>query len=541
MSLKTIQLTISNTDFPIDVSGYTPEENTFLLKMGIKCLEESKKYALSLSQEEIYEKIKQESRQEIEVLENTILIEKGMVKKAEEYTKQMYQNQIDRLETRVETLLKQIKGYECENDAKMQIEIKRIQDKCELLLLEKDKQNQLNRESFEKAIHLQKYKSMKERGTDGEDEFADLAETFQDFPGYRIENMSKQGHKGDFHLFFEDFNVLVDLKKYTVNVNKKEIDKIEMDLQTNEHMNYAWLISLNSDIHGWNRFPIMYKWIMSVKGAKCIFFINNLLENKDPKNTLRTIWSISNEFHKLNRNVDKEDDELQKYKDRDVLLYKHMKNMQERGNEMRRSLIVSSNIVKQMDTEIIEMMSILSNEIMTKEYDKYQTIHQWFENHIEYIGGEEKVSSLEIWTQFKRINKEYIAENKITVDIFKEIIKRMIDSSKYIERSKKGSFDLIGFKIKQENISIEIVESVKKIKSIKPYFDKEKDADIIEQYNENDIIQISENVGIRPWEVVSVLVRNKIIQSRGEARGYDLYKKTDEYKNKLKMDCDELS
>ena len=92
MSLKIIQLTISNTDVPIDVSGYTSEENTFLLKMGIKCLEESKKYALSLSQEEIYEKIKQESRQEIEVLENTILIEKGMVKKAEEYTKQMYQN-----------------------------------------------------------------------------------------------------------------------------------------------------------------------------------------------------------------------------------------------------------------------------------------------------------------------------------------------------------------------------------------------------------------------------------------------------------------
>ena len=139
------------------------------------------------------------------------------------------------------------------------------------------------------------------------------------------------------------------------------------------------------------------------------------------------------------------------------------------------------------------------------------------------------------------MNKEYIAENKITVDIFKEIIKRMIDSSKYIERSKKGSFDLIGFKIKQENISIEIVESAKKIKSIKPYFDKDMDTDIINQYNENDIMKISENVGIRPWEVVSVLVRNKIIQSRGEARGYDLYKKTDEYKNKLKTDCDELT
>lgn len=539
MSLKIIQLTISNTDVPIDVSVYTPEENTFLLKMGIKCLEESKKYAVSLSQEEIYEKIKQESREDIRVLENTILLEKELGKKTEEYTKRIYQTQIDRLETRVETLLQQIKGYECENDEKIQVEVKRVQEKCELLLFEKDKQNQLNRESFEKAIHLHKYKSMKERGTDGEDEFADLADTFRDFPGYRIENMSKQGHKGDFHLFFEEFTVLVDLKKYTVNVNKKEIDKIEMDLQTNDHMDYAWLISLNSEIHGWNRFSIMYKWIITEKGPKCIFFVNNLLENKDPKNILRNIWAISNEFQKLTRKEDRSgDDALQKYKDRDVFLHKHVKNMQERANEMRRNLIVSTNILKQMDAEIIEIMSVLSNEIMSNEYDKYQTINQWFESHIEYVGNEYKVSSLDIWTHFKRMNKEYIVENKITIDIFKDIIKRMIDSSKYMERSKKGSFDLIGFKIKQENISIEIVESVKS-KKIKPYFDKERDEIIIGQYNEMDIIEIGENIGIRPWEVVSVLVRYKIIQSRGEARGYDRYKQTDEYKNKLATNCHE--
>jgi len=535
MSLKTIHLTICEEIDHLHLSDFTPEETTFLLKMGVKCLEESKKYALSLSHEEIYEKIKRESEEDIHKLENAILIEKEMVKKSEEYTRRIYQSQIERLETRVENLMKQIKGYECESDAKTQIEIRRVQEKCDLLLLEKDRQNQLNRESFEKAIHLHKYKSMKERGTDGEDEFADLSETFRDFSGYRIENMSKQGHKGDFHLFFEEFNVLVDLKKYTVHVNKKEIDKIEMDLQTNDHMNYAWLISLNSDIHGWNRFPIMYKWIMSDKGPKCIFFVNNLLENKDPKNMLRNIWGICNEFHKLNRKVDKEDDELQKYKDRDVSLHKHVKNMQERANEMRRNLVVSSNILKQMDVELIEMMSVLSNEIMTKEYNKYQTIHQWFEKHVEYIGGEDKVSSLDIWTHFKRMNKEYTIENKITVDIFKEIVKRMIDSSKYVERSKKGSFDLIGFKIIQENISIEIIETIKPVKfrSIKPYFDKEKDEMILEQYHTNDIMEISENVDVRPWEVVSVLLRHKTIQSRGEARGYDLYKETDEYKNKI--------
>ena len=35
---------------------------------------------------------------------------------------------------------------------------------------------------------------------------------------------------------------------------------------------------------------------------------------------------------------------------------------------------------------------------------------------------------------------------------------------------------------------------------------------------------------IRPWEVVSLLIRHKIIIKRCEARGYDIYKETDEYK-----------
>jgi hypothetical protein len=38
---------------------------------------------------------------------------------------------------------------------------------------------------------------------------------------------------------------------------------------------------------------------------------------------------------------------------------------------------------------------------------------------------------------------------------------------------------------------------------------------------------------IRPWQIVSLLMRYKIINKRDEARGYDLYKETEEYKSKL--------
>ena len=68
---------------------------------------------------------------------------------------------------------------------------------------------------------------------------------------FKIENKAKQSHKGDFHLFFKDFNVLVDSKNYTTSISKKEIVKIESDLNTNSNMNFAWLVSLNSNILTW--------------------------------------------------------------------------------------------------------------------------------------------------------------------------------------------------------------------------------------------------------------------------------------------------
>ena len=35
------------------------------------------------------------------------------------------------------------------------------------------------------------------------------------------------------------------------------------------------------------------------------------------------------------------------------------------------------------------------------------------------------------------------------------------------------------------------------------------------------------------WQVISILCKNKIIAKRSDARGYDLYKETDEYKSKI--------
>ena len=44
---------------------------------------------------------------------------------------------------------------------------------------------------------------------------------------------------------------------------------------------------------------------------------------------------------------------------------------------------------------------------------------------------------------------------------------------------------------------------------------------------------ISTMNNILPWQVVSLLIQYKVISKRVEARGYDKYKETEEYKSKI--------
>jgi hypothetical protein len=477
----------------------------------------------------------------------------------------MYETQLDQLNKKFENALSQIEIYKQGNSFSLNEELNKVKEKYELLLEEKDRQNQLNREVFDKAeklINKTSNKSSISIGDDGEQIFGTLADTFKDFAGYKIENKAKQCHKGDFHLFFKDFNVLVDSKNYSGSVQKKEIIKIESDLTINDNMNFAWMVSLNSNICDYNRFPIMTKWITTDVGVKCILFINNLLEHKDPRNILRQAWSMCEDFYKLTKSVDKEDGELEEYREQNLLYKKHIEKLQERAAELRRSVNTSFNILKHIDNDILEMLSLMSDKIVNEKFTLSNKIKEWWDDNIEYINDDSKLISTEIWSKFKKDNKEYVGENKITIESFKSDITSLVSSSNYIEKS-RNIIEFIGFKWKQieikpieikqieikpienlviENVVIEKKEKsvkkekpVKKEKSIEFYFDEEKDKKILEEYDdiENDIINISLINDIRPWQIVSLLMRYKVISKRDESRGYDKYKDTEEYKNKL--------
>lgn len=546
--MKIVNITIPD-DKIIDISGFSLEENYMMLKIGSECLLEGRKAVAGLTQKDIYNKIKEETRGEVQRLELDILVEREMKVKMEEQIKNMYENMLEKMRSQIETMSVQIKSYELQNKDLIKAEVDKAKEKFDLILDEKDKQNRLNREVFDKAEKLISKTIVKTSiaiGDDGEQIFESLSDTFKDFAGYKIENKAKQGHKGDFHLFFKDFNILVDSKNYSGSVQKKEVIKIETDLTTNENMKFAWMVSLNSNISDYNRFPIMTKWITTDVGVKCILFINNLLDHKEPRNILRQAWAICEDFHRLTKSVDKEDGDLEKYIERNLKQKKQIENLQDRAAELRRGINILNNTLRHIDNDIIEMLSLVSDEFVNDKLALNDKINSWWDSNIEFSNDDSKLTSTEIWTKFKKENKEYIGENKITIELFKEKITCIVNIANYVEKTKKGVIEFIGFKFKEvkvkpiDNLVIENIVIEKKPKSApKPkskfYFSEEEDNKILKDYEDenNNIMTISTSNNILPWQVVSLLIQYKVISKRGEARGYDIYKETEEYKSKI--------
>jgi hypothetical protein len=423
-----------------------------------------------------------------------------------------------------------------------------------MLLQEKEKRLVRMTENYEEFLKQNK-KSSKNLGDEGEDNFYLLSDTFKDFIGYKLEKKSHQGHKGDFHLFFNEFNVLVDLKNYTGTVQKKELEKIEHDLLINDTMDFAWLISYDSNVSEWNRFPIMYKWLLNDVGiVKCIVIVNNLNANGNPIDILRNLWSITYELHKIvnKTKIDQGDRDIKELKEREYNVLQKIKTAQKRMVEMKRCATSISQTTKDIENDILDAISLLSNEIVKNVFDKNSKIQTWWNEKIEFSESvDDKLTSSEIWLRFRKDNKEYIDENNMTIEDLKNYVKNYIDFDNYVEKSKKGSIELVGFVFKKEivvgeklDVELTIPDVIDNKKPSKKKYYQEKfgivineevDSKIVNIYNTSDIdiIKIAKENDIMVWQVISILSKNKIIAKRSDARGYDLYKETDEYKSKI--------
>jgi len=462
---KVIHLTIpDNENVPNIIATFTPEENYLMLKIGSECLKEGRNAAIGLSQKEIYQKIKDETKEEVERLELDIVIQKEITKKMEEKISKMYESQVEKLEKQIEILSNQLNEHKNNNTNLVDKEVGKVREKYDLLLQEKDKQVDKMSENYEKML-IQSHRSTSHKGSDGEKTFSEYAETFIDFKGFNIIDKHTQGGEGDFHLHFEEFNVLADAKNYKKKVPIDQREKIKKDLIKNEHITFAWLVSLNTSIDKYDKSPIMYEWIST---TQCIVYINNLSSFEDPKKILRIVWFTCKELHKFTKDDHFDESELTEIKNKNYKMMDKIKSVRKTIREINTSMNTTRNLIQVMDDELRGILEAETNNIVSSNISLFD---DWWEQNIEVTNDEIIVSSSALWIDFKQENKMMINEMNITGDKFKNYLKSKVPLSSIQLRNKSvnAAFDIKGIRLKvtekvyeNEKIELELNEEVLK-------------------------------------------------------------------------------
>jgi len=444
MSLRIINITIPADELVPDIiSTFTPEENLLMLKIGSNCLKEGRQAVAGLTQKEIYNKIKDESKSEIEKLELDLLVEKELKNRNSEDITKMYQKQMDDMKIQLKEMSHKIFKYELDNADIDKKAAYKAYEKYDMLLQDKDKQLNKLGETYEKLL-VQSHKSTSHKGKEGEQLFEDYANTFIDFKGFEIIDKHTQGGDGDFHMRFEEFDVLVDAKNYKKGVSANQREKIKNDLIKNEHIPFAWLVSLNTTIDKFDKSMIMYEWINT---RQCIVYINNLAQNDDPRKILRIVWFTCKELNRFVSDVSVDDDELITIKETHFKLMDKVKNLRKSIREINTTINVTKNMIQVMDDQLKE---ILETETTTIVESNYSFFDDWWTKNIEVTDEDVRLVSTDIWFKFRSDNKCELNEFNITPDKFKQFVKSKTPSVNIILKNKNANsaFEIKGIKFK---------------------------------------------------------------------------------------------
>jgi len=259
---------------------------------------------------------------------------------------------------------------------------------------------------------------------------------------------------------------------------------------------------------------------------------------------LRIVWYTCKELYKLIEDVNVDTTELTALREKQFKMNDKIKDIRKNIRELNTNINISKNIIQNMDDQLREILESETSNIINSNFSLFD---DWWDKNIE-LNNDGVELSTDLWLMFRQDKKKIIKDMDIKVEKFKQFIKTKMPSSSLVIKSKNANsaFEIKGIKLKEidlvleEKIDVEFVDDMdvkkKKKTKINCYFTSEIDNNILLDYQdvEKDIISISEIHNIRPWQVVSLLVRYKVISKRDESRGYDKYKETDEYKSKIK-------
>ena len=249
---------------------YNSEEKQKIIELGLSLYQSGSNKLYSMNNEEWeqkingfeeklrrenekYEKLQREHKQEMEQLANQI----------RSSCEVSYQNESELLKKSIVSLQNQLQEQnnmlfsirsETQKEVETKYETKLEQEKQNI---QKERENtEKQREKYEEKLEKEREKTSETKkrknnstlkGQDGEASLEKLLNRL--FPKAEIVNYtSKEGGRGDFSVLLDDINMMVEAKNYEKNVPKGEITKFYKDMKNNQEYTCGILLSLQSGI-----------------------------------------------------------------------------------------------------------------------------------------------------------------------------------------------------------------------------------------------------------------------------------------------------
>lgn len=368
---------------------------------------------------------------EREALIRETTLERESLEKVNAELKRFYESQLKSLEQRYETRLQQT--HDQHNKA--------------LDAIKRQETNYVQEKLGEIAGLLKQNKTIVDKGIEGEHSLqTSSAHVFRDFPGFAIEDKHKQSGKGDYHLHFKDFSVLADSKNYTSNVPNTDRVKIKRDLEQNPHMEFAWLVSLNSGIDKYDKYPIMVEWANT---KQCIVYINQLHSN--PEWLLRSAWYLCDLLHKMNADHDGQTSENQVLKERMHKAFENVKSARTVVREVNSNINKFKDLMTSLDDRLKMVLEIETQAIVESGQAQMEA---WWDANIRPGSPSDCLVSSKLWTKFKQDTRQIESKEQ-----FQTFIKGKVDASmlKFHGKGANAAFDLHGIQWLQQEATINLV------------------------------------------------------------------------------------
>ena len=307
---------------------------------------------------------------------------------------------------------------------------------------ERDKNTLLQESIKEMTSIMQEVKKStnktNDRGKDGEAYFYELAtNTFSEYDNFSIIDKSKTPHSGDFHLNFSKFTIMIDTKCFIdTDVPIKDRKKLKHDMTQNSHIKIAWMVSMHKTILKFSKYPFM----VDIENGICYVYINSLMETENPANLLKMAWHTSNIVYDL---LNHDDDSLLlgKYKKNDIRIRAIIDKMMRKSRERYATL---KQLKDNFDDTERDIKDLLNDEILNIRTSHEEVIDKWWKKTIIRVEGT-KIKTNVIYNCFCEC--EFNKQQGIDIDIFKQIIKSMLNENDIVVGKTKTQHTIINYKM----------------------------------------------------------------------------------------------